>query len=150
MIGKNIVIDFSIIQNSNPESLVNELELLIARKNNIYVWSNKYTPEEMRFFCLKIAVNLNEEEKHKKIIELRKQKKSFQDISEETGVPIEQISFYLTTRPDKIWTLDDWVLEYLVKDSSVYQKADFVIDPDIRFVERFKARGLDGNVIISL
>jgi hypothetical protein len=41
----------------------------------------------------------------------------------------------------------DYIWGYLVKDSFNYSKADFVIDTDERFVERFKSRGVPGNVI---
>lgn len=127
-----------------------ELDQLIALKNNIYLWSKTITPEQMRLFCLKIRFDLQEKDTHKKIIDLRKQKKSFKEISDETNVCIEQIGFYLTSDPNKIWTLDDWIKGYLVKDSSIYQKADFIIDPDPKFVNRFQLKGLDGNVLEKL
>lgn len=119
-------------------------------KNNIYLWSKTYTREQMRIFCLGFKLNLDLKEKCEKILTLRKQKKPFKEISELTGVPIEQMSFFLTLDPNKVWTLDDWIKGYLEKDSSVYQKADFVIDPDPKFVHRFQSKGIDGNVIEKL
>lgn len=127
-----------------------ELDKLVALKNNIYVWSKTISIVEMRTFCINIKYDLNETETHLKIIELRKQKKSFKEISETTGVLLEQISFYLTTDPNKQWTLDDWIKGYFIKDSSIYQKVDFVIDPDPKFVNRFKSKKIDGHILEKL
>ena len=104
----------------------------------------------MKSYCKTIKYDLQDKTVHKQIIDLRSQKKSFKEISEATKVPVEQISFYLTSDINKEWTLDDWIKDYLVKDSSVYQKADFVVDPDPKFVSRFQLKGLDGNVLEKL
>ena len=149
-VGKNIIIDFSIIQKSDHSKLMKELDQLVALKNNIYLWSKTVHPTQMKLFCQKIKFDLQDKIVHQEIIKLRSQKKSFKEISEATKVPIEQISFYLTAKLDKVWTLDDWIKDYLVKDSSVYQKADFVIDPDPKFVNRFQLKGMDGNVLEKL
>jgi len=102
----------------------------------------------MRFFCINVKFNLKEEkELHQKIINLRKEKKSYKEITDETQVPMWKLSFFLTTSPDKVWTLDDWIMDYHKKDSVMYAKADVVIDPDPRFVERFQFKGIEGNCI---
>jgi hypothetical protein len=44
----------------------------------------------------------------------------------------------------------DYVWGYLVKDSVNYSKADFVIDNNERFVDRFKSSGIPGNYIESI
>ena len=147
MIGKNIFIEFNIIQKSNLKTLVQELDQLIARKNNIYLWSKTLTPSQMRLYCLSNKIDINDKTTFQKVLELRRQKKSFTEISQLTGVPLEQISFFLTTDPNKTWTLDDFIKDYLVKDSSIYAKADFVIDSDPKFVHRFQLKGLDGHCI---
>lgn len=102
----------------------------------------------MRTYCLNIKFdNPAERELHKTIIELRKEKKTYKEISEKTNTPLWKLGFYLSTNINKIWTLDDWIKDYYKKDSSVYQKADFVIDPDQRFVDKFQIAGLNGNCI---
>ena len=91
-----------------------------------------------------------EKDLRKKIKELRLQKKPYKEISEETNTPLWKIGFYLSMKEDKVWTLDDWIKDYYKKDSSVYPKADFVIDPDEKFVNRFQTSGRDGNCIEKL
>lgn len=48
---------------------------------------------------------------------------------------------------DKSWKLSDWFVDFFIKDSSIYDKVDFVIDPDQRVVDRFKNFGRGGNVL---
>lgn len=96
---------------------------------------------------MNVKANINDSDLFKKVRELRRQKKSFPEISTALNIPVEQIGFYLTADPNKTWTLDDFIKDYFVKDSSMYPKADFVIDPNSRFVERFQLKGLDGNCI---
>ena len=148
MTHQNVFIEFSIIKNSNPQKLREELETLVLLKNNVFVWSKIVEPTHMRAHCLGIKFNdPKEKELHKTIIKMRAEKKPYKEITEVTGAPLWKISFYLTTKEDKIWTLDDWIKDYYKKDSSIYPKADFVIDPDIKFVDRFHFAGVDGNCI---
>lgn len=146
-VGQNIFIDFEIIKKSEPEKLIKELDLLIILKNNIFVWSKTVPPLEMKKYCLSTVVDFEERELHAKITKLRAQKKTYKDISDTTGVPISKLGFYLTTNPNKVWSLDDWIKEYHKKDSMMFPKVDFVIDPNERFVHRFQLRGVDGNVV---
>jgi hypothetical protein len=147
MVEKNIFIDFSIIKNSNPEKLKDELEVLVALKNNIFIWSKTVSPKIMKDYCKNIIFDLTDEkEKHLKIIKMRAEKKSYKEISDATGVPIKRLGFFLSTSPNKQWTLDDWIKDYYIKDSMIYSKVDFVIDPDPKFVNRFQIRA-DGNLV---
>jgi len=41
----------------------------------------------------------------------------------------------------------DYIWDYIPKDSVNYSKADFVIDIDEKFVDRFKAKGIPGNIV---
>lgn len=145
--GKNIFIEFSIIKNSNPQKLKDELETLIQLKNQIFVWSKTIDPAVMRTYCLGIKFNdPKEQELHKTVRKMRAEKKTYKDITDTTGVPLWKIGFFLSTK-EKTWTLDDWIKDYYKKDSSIYPKADFVIDPDQKFVDRFHFGGVDGNCI---
>lgn len=147
-VDKNIYIDFSIIQKSDPKKLREELEVLIQLRNKIYIWSKVVSPLQMRMFCLGIKYkDITNKVIHNRIIELRKEKKTYNEIAQETGVPMKQLSFYLTTSPDKEWTLDDWIMDYHPKDSTMYAKADVVVDPDPKFVERFQFKGIEANCI---
>ncbi|MCK9428934.1 MAG: hypothetical protein M0R17_02850 [Candidatus Omnitrophica bacterium] len=147
----NVFVDFSIIEKSEKKKLKDELETLVSLKNYIYVWSKTVDIYKMRLYCLNIKYNNPDEVKtHQDIHTLRLQKKPYKEISEITKVPIEKLSFYLSTKPGKIWTLDDWIKDYMMKDSSIYSKADFIIDPDQRFVDRFKSKGIEANCINQL
>lgn len=146
----NVFIDFEIIKNSSIEGLREELDTIIKLRNKIYVWSKQYTPSEMRKYCLKTKVDTSEQEKelHKECFQLRNVEcLSYNEINEKTGVPIKQIGFYAAVTPDKKWTLDDWIVDYHNKDSSMYQKVDFIVDSNERLVERFRRTGIEGNVI---
>ena len=146
--NSNIFVDFSIVTKSNPKKLKEEFDLLIQFKNQIFIWSKTILPESMRAYCLSVKfVDPNEAELHKNILKLRKEKKPFKEISDVTGVPLWKLSYYLVTRDTKVWTLDDWIKDYYKKDSSIYPKVDFVIDPDQKLVDRFQTAGLDGNCI---
>lgn len=150
-IGKSIFIDFEIIKNSDPKNLKNELEEIVKRKNEINVWSKKEPTINMRLFCLNIKFNLKDEvEKHKKVLELRKQKKTYEEISKESGVPVKQLWYFISNPIKETWTLDDWIKGYYKKDSTVYQKPDIVIDPDETFVKKFISRGIEGNVVSKI
>tara|TARA_Y100000310_G_C20595818_1_gene770437 strand:- start:399 stop:743 length:345 start_codon:yes stop_codon:yes gene_type:complete len=53
-----------------------------------------------------------------------------------------------------VWCQDnnlfDYVWAYREKDSMYYSCVDFIIDPDEKVVNRFKARGVGGNVIARI
>jgi hypothetical protein len=146
--GKNIFIEYKIIKDSDPQKLREELETLVMLRNLIFVWSKTVDPVQMRTYCLGVKFNdPKERELHKTILKMRAEKKPYKEITEVTGAPLWKISFYLTTKEGKIWTLDDWIKDYHKKDSSIYPKVDFVIDPDAKFVDRFHFAGVDGNCI---
>lgn len=127
-----------------------ELETLVMLRNSIFVWSKTMHPLQMRQFCLNIKFNDPiEQELHKSVRQMRADKKTYKEITDTTKLPLWKISFYLTTK-EKSWSLDDWIKDYLVKDSAIYSKVDYIIDPDQRLVDRFKARGLEGNCIESI
>lgn len=145
--NRNIFVDFSIIKNSDPQKLKEELETLVQLKNLVYIWSKTVDPALMRLYCLSIKFDdPKERELHRLIQKMRQEKKSYKEITEVTETPMWKIGFYLTTK-DKIWTLDDWIKGYFIKDSAIYAKADFIIDPDQKFVDRFHFSGIDGNCI---
>lgn len=145
----NVFIDFSIVVNSDVKRLSQEFDILIAAQKKIYIWSVNVPIEDMMFFCqnTEVPTDKEEKEKAKKCWKLRKDGKTYKSISEETEVPLERVGFYVNRDPDKSWVLDDWVVDYFVKDSSVYAKVDMVIDPEQRFVDKFKRANIEGNVI---
>jgi hypothetical protein len=148
VVNQNIFIEHSIIQNSNPKKLREEMELLIALKNKIFVWSKTVSPIQMKINCLAIKFeDIKESELHKTVCKMKLDKKSYKEITESTGVPMWKIGFYLTTDPNKIWTLNDWIKDYYKKDSAIYSKVDFIIDSDKKLIDRFKSAGIDGNLI---
>mgnify|MGYP006282605577 CR=1 FL=1 len=46
--AKNVFLDFSIVLNSDIEALKKEFDLLIASGKLLYLWSNDYTPGDIR------------------------------------------------------------------------------------------------------
>lgn len=152
MNGKNVFIEFKIIKESDPDILYKELDVLLATGKRIFVWSKTVPPQIMRMHCLqtKIKVPKDEQEKHEKVYEMRRELATYQEISEATGIPVQHLGWYIATKPDRQWTLDDWVADYYVQDSSVYQKVDAIIDCEERIVEKFKRRGIPGNVLEPL
>lgn len=145
----NVFIEFEIIKKSNPQILYKELDILLATDKRIYVWSKTISPTEMRKHCLTSLVFLpkDELEIHKKAYNMRTDGSSYQEIAEETKIPLKQLGWYIRTNPDKQWTIDDWIADYYKKDSSVYSKVDAIIDNDEKIVERFKKKGILGNTI---
>ena len=101
----------------------------------------------MRQYCASLIVDYPERDLHNRIIKMRAEKATYKDISDATGVPIKRLGYYLVTDPNKVWTIDDWIRNYHHKDSMIYSKVDFVIDPNERFVSRFQLKGTDGNVV---
>lgn len=152
MNGKNIFIEFDIVKNSNPDNLYKEFDVLIAAGKRIFVWSKTIEPQIQRLHCYKIIITLPEKEIsiHKKAYDMRYDGKTYQEISDETKIPLNQLSWYMSSPPDKQWTLDDWIADYYKKDSSVYAKVDAVIDNNLRMVDRFKSKGIEGNFLESI
>lgn len=152
MDGQNIFIEYTIIRDSNPNELYKELDVLLATGKRVFVWSKEVPPNIMRQHCLSTKVEIPEHEKevHKKAYEMRYEGASYQDISEATSIPIRQLGWYLSNSPDRQWVLDDWIADYYLKDSSVYQKVDAVVDCEERIVTKFKRRGIPGNVLQPL
>lgn len=149
----NVFIDFSIIKNSQIKELREELDTIIQLRNKIFLWSKVVTPSEMMIYCLSKTVPIDKAEKelHKKCYELRNiECLSYKEIEEKTGVKSRRIGFYSKVDPEKEWKLSDWILDYYKKDSSVYQKVDFIIDRDPKLIERFRKIGIKGNVIENL
>lgn len=108
---------------------------------------------EMRAFCLKTKVPIPKEEieLHRECYKLRNVEcLSYDEIKERTGVSHRRIGFYAATSPDKTWNLDDWIADYIKKDTSMYSKVDFIIDPNEKIVKRFEKIGIPGNVIDKL
>lgn len=149
MSGKNVFVDFSIIEKSNIQNLVKELDILIACKKYIYVWSKTTPIIMMHKYCASIIVKIDENELnlHKKVRKLKALGKTYKDIIEETGADKTKIHYYIKVDPNIPLTLDNWIVDYYQKDSSIYDKVDIVIDPDKSFVNRFINRGKEGNVI---
>ena len=150
MEGKNIFLDFEIILKSLPAKLKKELDVIIQLNKDIYIWSKKYTTKEMQEYCKSIKFENEEKEEHKKVIELRKESKTYEEIKNQLNIPIWKIGFYLSTDIKEHWELDDWIKDYMIKDSSIFQKVDFIVDPDKKLVDRFKSRGIDGNCLSEI
>ena len=152
LMSRNVFIDFDIISRSQTPDVVKEFDILIAAGKSIFLWSKRESPDFMKRYCDDIIIETpkDELELHRKIYSMRQEKKTYQDITTETGVPMKQLSYYIQRNPDLKWRLSDWIKDYYRKDSSVYSKVDFVIDPDQRVVDRFKRAGCDGNVLSKL
>ena len=152
MNGKNVFIEFKIVKDSNPTALYKELDILLATGKRIFVWSKTVPPIIMRQHCISTLVDIPEEEieRHKKAYGMRYAGATYQDISETTDIPIRQLGWYLSNSPDRQWVLDDWIADYYVKDSAVYQKVDAIVDCEDRIVEKFKRRGIPVNVLTPL
>ena len=151
--GANVFIDFEIILKSPTAELMKELDTIIQLQNKIYLWSKTYLPSEMKAKCLRTVMPLPEEERklHEECFRLRNLECiSYDEISKKTGVSPRRIGFFSKVSPKKTWTLDDWIVDYFKKDSSIYPKVDFIIDPNPKVVERFKQIGIPGNVIECL
>lgn len=151
--GVNVFIDYEIILKSPVEELRKDMDMIIHLQNKIFLWSKTYLPSEMRMHCLRTEVPLPKEEKelHQQCFRLRNiECLSYDEITERTGVNSRRIGFFASVNPLKKWTLDDWIVDYYKKDSSVYPKVDFIIDPNPRVVERFATIGIPGNVIENL
>jgi len=147
--GKNVFIEFQIIKLSNLDNLIKELDILIAGNKKIFLWSNSVSVEQMQKYCLSIIIKKTEEEldKHKKCLELRLKSKLYKEIAAEIGISTSEVSYYLNSDPERMWTLDDWISDYFPKDSSIYDKIDILIDNNQKIVDRFKNRGIESHFI---
>lgn len=146
----NIFIDFEIIRQSNQSSLYKELDLLIIAGKRIHVWSSKVSPEELEKYCSNLVITPDEYNKdtHIQVRELRlKEKKTYKEIADTLKIDVKLIGFYVKTDPEKSWKLSDWIVDYHTKDSSIYEKVDYLVDCDIKLVERFKRAGRKATFI---
>jgi len=95
----------------------------------------------MKSYCQRLVITMPkpEIEKHKECRRLKFQgSKTYKEISETLNIPISKVGFYINNSPDRVWTIDDWVVDYYKKDSSVYPKVDIVVDPSQTIVDKFK------------
>lgn len=148
----NVFIEFDIIKRSDRTELMKELDLLVAVGKRIYIWSKTIDPERMSDFCRKYEMPVPEKEKdeHKKVWDLRRKGKTYKEIADLANVQVEKIGFYARTDPSRQWVLDDWILGYHKKDSSIYPKVDVAVDSDKRLVNRFKRAGRSANYVEKL
>jgi len=150
MDGFNVFIDFEIIEKSNLDSLYKELDLLIIAGKRIHLWSKTKTPQYMEKHCTDIVITPTEYNKeiHIKARELRrKNKKTYQEIADLLKTTTKMVGFYVKNDPEKPWKLSDWIVGYYVKDSSIYEKVDYLVDCDQKLVDRFKRAGRNATFI---
>lgn len=149
---ENVFIDFSIIQNSDLQELKSEFDKLIIAGKKIFIWSKKALPSEMSRFCKNIKIQRDPEEinLHKEVLASRAKRNSYKDIADDLDIDIGKVSYFANIRLFEEWNLDDWIIDYYKKDSSIYPKVDFVIDPDQKVVDRFARNGVNGNVVDKL
>lgn len=146
----NVFIEFEVIKRSDPNSLYQELDLLIAAGKRIYLWSKNETPEVMEAYARKLEIPIPKKdlEEHKVCWELKnKERLAYQEIADKMGITLKKVSYYVRNNPDRKWTLDDWIMDYYQKDSSVYPRVDILVDNDPKVVERFKRAGRDANLV---
>lgn len=150
--SKNMFLDYSIILNSNPKNILIELDKLIINGYELFLWSKEYSPEDMKYFChtTKIPVNQVQQLEHELVKYYRSERKSYQEISELLKISISKISYYANTEIFKFWYLNDWFKGYFKKDSTNYQKADFICDPDPKFVKKFTDQGIQGLILKTI
>jgi hypothetical protein len=148
--GPNVFLEFQIVKDSDPLLLSKELDILIARGKKIHVWSKTVSEKEMKHFCTSIILPTSKEEDHlhKTIFVLRhKEKKTYKEIADRLGIPVERVGYFTKADPLRKWKLDDWIISYQVKESTVYDKVDYLVDNDEKFVERFKRAGRQATFI---
>ncbi len=146
----NVFIDFEIIKRSDPNSLYKELDLLIIAGKRIHLWSKTVTPREIEKYCTNLIITPEEYKKdlHVKAIELRnKNKKTYKEIADELKIDVKMVGFYVKNDPNKSWRLSDWIVGYHTKDSSIYEKVDYLVDNDQKLVDRFKRAGRKATFI---
>ena len=146
----NVFIEFQVVKDSDPVLLSKELDLLIVSGKQIHVWSKTVSVKEMKRYCISQAIDSSEEEikLHAQAFVLRHQhKKTYKEIADILKVPIERIGYYTKVDPLRKWTLNDWIVSYQIKDSTIYGKVDFLVDNDEKLVDRFKRAGRSANYI---
>jgi len=146
----NVFIEFEVIKNSEVSSLYQELDLLIVAGKRIYLWSKTEAPEVIKAYAkqLEIPIPKKDLEEHKICWELKnKERLAYQEISDKLKIPLKKISYYIRNNPDRKWTLDDWIIDYYQKDSSVYPRVDILVDNDPKIVNRFKRAGREANLV---
>lgn len=146
----NIFIEFQVVINSDPSSLYRELDLLIAAGKRIFLWSKTVTPEMMERHAKKLKIPIPKEDlkEHKECWELKnKERLTYQEIADKLKIPLKKVSYYTRNDPDRDWNLDDWIVDYYQKDSSVYPRVDILVDNDERLVNRFKRAGREANLV---
>jgi hypothetical protein len=146
----NVFIEFDIIQKSNPTNLYKELDLLIVAGKQIHLWSKTKSPAEMEKYCLTKEIFPEEYDKniHRKAWDMRrKESKTYQDIADTLKTTVKLVSFYIKTDPDLNWRLADWIVGYHKKDSSVYDKIDYLVDNDLKLVQKFKRFKRSANYV---
>jgi hypothetical protein len=149
----NVFISFDIIKNSNPQNLYKELDLLILAKKKIHLWSKAISPEDMAKYCKGFTITPEDynAEQHQIAWNLRnKEKLSYQDISKKLDINLGLVGFYVRTKPGISWKISDWIEGYHPKDSSVYEKIDYLVDNDKKLVEKFIKAGRKANYIERL
>ena len=147
--NKNVFIEFEIIRNSNLQNLITELDILIAAKKCIYLWSKDFTPSYMKQFCKSTIIPVPQDEHilHKKIRQLKAKGKTYKEISEETGISVKSMSYYLKFTPDDKNLLSGWIIDYYKKDSAIYAKVDILVDNDSKIVNRFIRAGKEAHLV---
>ena len=146
----NVFIDFEIVEKSNIDSLYKELDLIILAGKKIHLWSKTKSPKDMEKYCTNVVIIPAEYNKdiHVQARELRrKHKKTYQEIATHLKIPVKMVGFYVKNDPDKPWRLSDWIVGYHAKDSSIYEKVDYLVDCDQRLVDRFKRAGRKATFI---
>lgn len=59
---------------------------------------------------------------------------------------VKEMTEYLNNIKSKDgWKLSTFFVDILNKDSSVFEKADFVVDPDQKVIDRFKRANINGK-----
>lgn len=144
---RNVFIDFSIIEKSDLQNLVKELDVLIAAGKEIHVWSKSYTPDVMQLKCELIQVPVTDEEfkLHDTVYRMKLGGYTYTEIAEKVGKESSTLGYYGRIPPSKSLSLHNWIKGYHNKDSSMYPKVDILIDPDEKTVARFERNGYEAH-----
>lgn len=137
--NKNVFIEFQILKNSKLSNLITELDVLIANKKLVFIWSKTELPQIMKLYCnsIEVPIPITEVNTHKEVRKLKAQGKTYKEIVEKTGVPIKEMAYFLKYNPSQKYFLSDWIIDYYKKDSSIYGKVDIIIDNDHKIIDRF-------------
>jgi len=146
----NVFIDFEIIEKSDPTSLYKELDLIILAGNKIHICSKTKSIQEMKKYCNNLKISpLNYNKKiHEQARFLRKKdKKTYQEIASTLKISTNMVGFYVKNDPNESWVLSDWIIGYHIKDSTIYDKIDYLVDCDKRLVDKFLRAGRKATFI---